>query len=43
MSMKQRYETPIVEEIIIAPMRSLLQDVSNPGGDVPPSGDGGDV
>ena len=42
MSMNQRYETPIVEEIIIAPMKSLLQDISNPEGVVPPSGDGGD-
>ena len=40
--MKQSYEIPIVEEISVSPMKSLLQDISNPGGDVPPSGDGGD-
>jgi len=41
--MKQSYETPVIEEIGISPMKSLLQDISNPGGDVPGSGDGGDM
>lgn len=40
--MKQSYEFPVVEEIMISPMKALLQDVSNPTGDVPPVDDGGD-
>lgn len=40
--MKQSYEIPDIEVITVAPMKALLQDVSNPGGDVPGSGDGGD-
>ena len=41
MVMKQSYEIPDIEVITVAPMKALLQDVSNPGGDVPPSGPGG--
>lgn len=40
--MKQSYEIPVVEEIMISPMKALLQDVSNPNADVPPVVDGGD-
>ena len=43
--MKQNYDSPRLEEFKVMPMASLLQNTSpgiNPGGDVPPSGDGGD-
>lgn len=40
--MKQSYEIPVVEEIMISPMKSLMQDVTSQGGYVPPVDDGGD-
>jgi hypothetical protein len=34
--MKQIYDNPVIEEINIAPMKSLLEDNNSPvGGDVP--------
>lgn len=34
--MMQSYETPDIEVIKIAPMKSILQDISNPSGNTDP-------
>lgn len=33
---KEEYTRPEAESICIAPMESIVQNISNPGGDVPP-------
>ena len=34
--MKEAYAKPEAETICISPMESIVQNISNPGGDVPP-------
>ena len=33
---KEAYVSPEMETICIAPLESIVQNISNPGGDVPP-------